>query len=362
MVLLVSIASPTPAPTPASSQLSVYVAVVSAAGALLVAIVSAIFSGVTARRQVVLKNRLDQEAKAEDARQAYEYDARKRLYRECEPLLFQARELANEARGRIIGLAIAARNGDIDEDGAGWLAKPGYYTLSTCYRLVAPATTYLLLQRRLTDFDLGLEPRIQAQYEVLKLLYASVSDDFDLGETVGLDYHPDDADPGRRDREKLRAEQPAIYWRQGLYRGTMSLVGDAFILKEGEVRRCKTFSEFYVEAQDPQSSIGRVLPELLELVQGFHPARRPVLWLVMVEQLMLYDVLRQCSKLKPNDEVTTLEPPSAGDYVADLRWRRKHGKVADEQAQDLAILTCVHDRVVKSTRALLTDLTDPRRS
>src|SRR6266567_5142795 len=227
VVLLVSIASPTP--TPAASQSGVTVAVFSAVGALIVAIVSAIFSGVTTRSQVVLKNRLDQQAKAEDARQAYEYDARKRLYRECEPLLFQTRELANEARERIIGLAVAARKGDIDEDGTGWLAKPGYYTLSTCYRLVAPATTYLLLQRRLTDFDLGLEPRIQAQYEVLKQLYVSVSDDFGLAEAVGLDYHPDDADPGKRDREKLRAEQPAIYWRQGLYRGTMSLVSDAFI-------------------------------------------------------------------------------------------------------------------------------------
>lgn len=360
VVLLVSIASPTP--TPAASQSGVTVAVFSAVGALIVAIVSAIFTGVTTRSQVVLKNRLDQQAKAEDARQAYEYDARKRLYRECEPLLFQARELANEARERIIGLAVAARNGDIGVDGAGWLAKPGYYTLSTCYRLVAPATTYLLLQRRLTDFDLGLEPRIQAQYEVLKLLYVSVSDDFGLAEAVGLDYHPDDADQGKRDREKLRAEQPAIYWRQGLYRGTMSLVGDAFITKEGEVRRCKTFSEFYVEAQDRQSSIGRVLPELLDLVQGFHPARRPVLWLVMVEQLMLYDVLRRCSKLEPSHEVTALEPPSAGDYVTDLRWQREQGKATDGHERDLSILTCVRDRVVNRTRALLTEITGPRRS
>jgi heme exporter protein D len=338
------------------------VAVVSAVGALVVAIISAILSGLTARRQMLLRNRLDREARAEDARQAYEYDARKRLYRECEPLLFQARELANEARGRITGLAIAARNGDIGEDGDGWLAKPGYYTLSTCYSLVAPASIYLLLQRRLTDFDLGLEPRIQAQYEVLKLLYASVSDDFGLAQAVGLDYHPDDADPGQRDREKLRADQPEIYWRQGLYRGTMSLVGDAFIAKEEEARRCKTFSEFYVEAQDRQSSIGRVLPELLDLVQRFHPARRPVLWLVMVEQLMLYDVLRQCGKLEPGDEVATLMPASARDYATDLSWRRGLGSAADEHERDVIMLGCVQDRVVSRTRPLLIGLTGPRRS
>jgi hypothetical protein len=358
-VLLVSIASPTPAP--AASQPSITVPVITAVGALVVAIVSAVLSGVTARRQMVLKNRLDQEAKAEDARQAYEYDARKRLYRECEPLLFQARELAHEARGRIIGLAIAARKGDIGEDGAGWLAQPHYYTLSTCYSMVAPATTYLLLQRRLTDFDLGLEPRIQAQYEVLKLLYMTISDDFGLAEAVDLPYHPDDADPDKPDRDKLRAQQPAIYRRQGLYRGTMNLVGDAFITKEGEVLRCKTYSEFDVEAQSPHSSIERVLPDLLDLVQGFHPAQRPVLWLVMVEQLMLYDVLRQCSKLKPGDEVTTLDPPSAEDYVTDIRWHS--GQEVTEHARDyLATLTCVRDRVVNRTRPLLTEVTGPRRS
>ena len=200
LALIGSIATPTPVP----SQSSVAPAIISAVVALVVAIGSAIFTGFNTHRQIMLKNRLDQEAKASDARQSYEYDARKRLYQECEPLLFQARELVNEARGRITGLAIAARNGDVREDGAGWLAKPGYYTLSTCYSLVAPATAFLLLQRRLTDFDLGLEPRIQAQYEVLKLLYTSVSDDFGLAEAAGLSYHPDDADPGKPDREKLR--------------------------------------------------------------------------------------------------------------------------------------------------------------
>lgn len=357
VTLLGSIAAPAP------SQSGVTTAVVSAVGALVVAIVSAIYSGVTAHRQMVLKNRLDQEAKAEDARQDYEYDARKRLYRECEPLLFQARELANEARGRIIGLAIAARDGAIGKDATGWLARPGYYTLSTCYNLVAPASAYLLLQRRLTDFDLGLEPRIQAQYEVLKLLYTSVSDDFGLAEAVSLDYRPDDADPGKPNRDELRAEHPAIYWRQGLYRGTMSLIGDAFLTEEGEARRCKTFSEFYVEAQDSQSSIGRVLDDLLDLVQGFHPAQRPVLWLVLVEQLMLYDLLRKCSKLEPGDEVTALELPSAEDYLTDLHWHRGSGQQAVEQERDyLANLTCVRDRVTDRTRALLTDFTGPRRS
>ena len=143
----------------------------------------------------------------------------------------------------------------------------------------------------------------------------------------------------------------------------MSLIGDAFITKEEEARRCKTFSEFYVEAQVRESSIGRVLPELLDLVQGFHPARRPVFWLVLVEQLMLYDVLRHCSQLKPDDEDTMLEPPRAEDYVTTLRWHGGQGGEAGEHERDyLADLNCVRDRVANKTRELLIDFTGRRRS
>lgn len=346
-----------------TGQSDVPATVVSAIGALVVAIGSAIYSAVTARRQVLLEKRLESEGKAEDARRDYEYDARKRLYRECEPLLFQARELAVDARGRITGLAIAARNSDIREDGTGWLANMRYYALSTCYSLFAPASAYLVVQRRLTDFDLGLEPRIHIQYELLRLLYASFSDDFGLAQAIGLEYRPDDADTGMPNRDRLLVEQPSVYRRQGLYRGTMSLVGDAFVAKEAGVLRCKTFSEFYVEAQREHSPIGRVLPELLDLVQGFHPARCPVLWLVFAEQRMLYDVLLQYSNMKRGDEVAALEPRSPQEYVTELRWRNGQGPEEPEHAhQYLANLTCIRKRVVERMRERYNDSIDPRRN
>lgn len=344
-------------------QSDVPAAVITAVGALVVAIASAIYSAVTAHRQVLLKNRLDEESKAKDARRDYEYDARKRLYRECEPLLFQARELANEARGRITGLAMAARNGDICEDGLGWLAKPGYYSLSTCYSLVAPAAAYLLLQRRLTDFDLGLEPRIRIQYEMLKLVYASFSDDFSLANLIGVEYRPDDADPGMPNREKLLAERPAVYRRQGLYRGTIALIGDAFLADKTEAWRCKTFSEFYVEAHQQHSPIGRILPELLDMVRGFHPAMCPVLWLVLIEQLMLYDILLQCNRIEHEDAVSALDSPNVEDYVTALRWHGGHDQEkVGRPDQYLANITCIRDRVADRIQALHADFTSPRKS
>ena len=77
---------------------------------------------------------------------------------------------------------------------------------------------------------------------------------------------------------------------------------------------------------------------------------------------MLYDVLRRCSKLEPSHDVTAIEPANAGDYVTDLRWQREQGNAVGEHERDLAILTCVHNRVVNRTRALLTEITGLRRS
>jgi hypothetical protein len=356
VVLLGSIAAEAP------SDSSVPAAWIGAGSAIIVALLSVYYAARTGRRQALLEKRLAQEGKAEDARRDYEYDARKRLYRECEPVLFQARELATEARRRITGLAFAARDGYIREDGIGWLDHAGYYSLSMCYNLVAPAVAYQVLQRRLTDFDLELEPRIHVQYEVLKLLYASFSDDFDLARVVGLEYRPDDADQGKRNWKTLRADKPAIYQRQGLYRGTISLVGNAFLTSEAGAWRCKTFSEFYVEAQQKRSPIRRVLPELLDLVRGFHPARCPVLWLVLIEQLMLYDVLLQYDRVEVGDQVPVLEPSKTESYVEMLRWeKRQQQGEAEQAAQYQETLTSVRDFVTAKIRKMR-PFTSPRRN
>ena len=55
--------------------------------------------------------------------------------------------------------------------GSGWLAGPGYYFRSTVCFLLAPMTSFKILQRRLTVIDLSLEPRLRTQYELLKLIF-----------------------------------------------------------------------------------------------------------------------------------------------------------------------------------------------
>jgi hypothetical protein len=224
-------------------------ALIAAAASIVVAVVSAILAARAGRRvtqlsaqlerqrvelegelskqQLFLSSRLEEQRSARSARRDYEYEARKRLYAECEPIVFEALELARGARHRVLGLARSARLKAILPDGNGWLATPGYYFKSTTYLLLAPVTTSRILQRRLTQVDLSLEPRLRMQYELLKLLFLGFTDDHELGASdPKLPYDPDRADPGEPDRDSLLAERPDVYGGRGSISASSRSVGD----------------------------------------------------------------------------------------------------------------------------------------
>jgi hypothetical protein len=278
---------------------AIAVAFIAAVGSLIATVIGQVLARRTSKDLAKRTSILEQEGKERDARRDYEYEAKKRLYEECEPLLFQTVELAENARDRIASFARSSRSRDLEADGSGWLAQPGYYFTSTAFQLLAPMTSFKIVQRRLTVIDLSLEPQIREQYEILKLLFLSYTRDFDLaGREPVLRYEPDKADPGKPDRVRLLSEEPAVFGRQGLYRGTLDVVVDALIRTVGETsedgkgdrtERCKTFGEFLAEFEASGSAVDRIRPELDELFAGFHPLRRPVLWRVLVAQALLYD-------------------------------------------------------------------------
>ena len=165
---------------------------IAAVGSLIATIVGQVLARRTSRELAERTTKLEQEGKERDARRDYEYEAKKRLYEECEPLLFQTVELVENARDRIASFARSSRSRDLEADGSGWLAKPGYYFTSTAFQLLAPMTSFKIVQRRLTVIDLSLEPQIREQYEILKLLFLSFTRDFDLaGREPVLRYEPD---------------------------------------------------------------------------------------------------------------------------------------------------------------------------
>jgi hypothetical protein len=129
-----------------------------------------------------IKNDLEIKKDEQTARRDYEYEARKRLYGECEPILFQFAELSESALKRIYALARNARDGNLGPDRF-WLLTDQYFIRSTIYRLIAPMAAFKMLQRRLTSIDLKLDKVINIQYYLAKILYYTFS------EVINIQYY-----------------------------------------------------------------------------------------------------------------------------------------------------------------------------
>lgn len=249
-----------------------------------------------------LKATLDDRNSASAARRDYEYEARKRLYDEVEPLLFQVYEALEEAHYRVRSLARTARNGDL-----GWLAGNGYYLASTVYKLLLPVAHLRLIQRRMTFVDLGLDPHIELRYLLLKLYARSFTDDFDFARTSPRLLY----DPNHADWPKKREEEPAVYARQALVVGDLECVADLLINREGEKSRAISYGEFEALLSNP---IDENLQEAITLFRGFSPQHKPVLARMLVSQACLSKFI--------------LSTYHAGDASGSLRQR--YGEVVND--------------------------------
>ena len=104
-----------------------------------------------------LKSNLETQKDEKTTKRDYEYDARKNLYIQFEPLLFQLHELSHRAYERITQLVEDFRRKNLRADG-GWLFEyDGFYFTMTLYLLLAPVGIFYLMSRRLTQFDLQLD-------------------------------------------------------------------------------------------------------------------------------------------------------------------------------------------------------------
>lgn len=267
-------------------------AIIAAVASGVVALISLHHARQTSRELAKLAHTLDEQRAESSARRDYIYEARKRLYAECEPLLFQGLELADNAQRRVQSLARSCRDGKLLKDGSGWLAREDYYLHSSIYALLAPLTTYKILQRKLTRVDMSLEPDIRTQYEVFRVAFDAFTDDHQLAALEPrLEYDPELDNTERVEAEDLILKFPAVYQKQGYYRGTLDQIIEAMVLVEGGNQRCKSFGEFLADLQDPQSAAGKFALQIRTLLLRFHPIRTPVLWRLLIAQFYLYQYL-----------------------------------------------------------------------
>jgi len=259
-----------------------------------------VFSTITARAGRVAAEKLeDQRAELSDylaersarradtsaeqsARRDYEYDARKRLYSEIEPLLFQLFEALEEAHYRVRSVARSSRKGYLPA----WLAPGSYYLTSTVYKLILPAVFLRLIQRQMTFVDLRVDKTIRTRYQLLKLYSRSFTDDFDYAAlSPQLSY-----DPNHPQWKQLAKQTPQIYVRQGAVLGDLESLCDAMIVTNAQQ---ESRAMFYSEFENlPTGSAGyAAVAEGLMLLTGFSPGQRPVLARMLIAQAVMAQLI-----------------------------------------------------------------------
>ncbi|MDQ3800401.1 MAG: hypothetical protein M3384_13200 [Acidobacteriota bacterium] len=282
------------------------------------------------RELLELTNKLQEQNAEKDARRDYEYEARKRLYQQCEPLFFQLIEYSESAFKRIRSLARSAKEGDISLiPGQGWLHTPnGYYFTSTVYKLLAPLVVFKLIQQRLTLVDLTVDSHINSLYILSKRIYLLFTDDFRLARIEPeLDYAPN-----AKDIIRLRNEKPEVYMRQAMFIGTLDSVIHKMIVTESEsIQRCINYNEFEEVYKKNENNC---FADVIELFQDFHPKTRPVFWRVLIAQAYIYETLIQARDLrinnKSNSEIAVINSLAELER-GELNWRNETVEATDEE-------------------------------
>jgi hypothetical protein len=235
----------------------------------------------------------DASARARDASQAlleYQFEARKRLYGELGPILFQLSQQSEQAFWRVHGLADSARRGRLYAGSAGSTEnrlkeKSKTYLPSTVYRFMAPLASYWLCQRRLTSVDMSLDPEIDMAYHLTRMLYRTWTDGDEIARI----------DPTQPYKPVQGGRDPSTA-RQHVSLQKIERLVEAMIVPAAPdtPARVMTLGEFFNEYDNRTSQLFVAAEDVRTLFIDFHPESRPVLWRLLAAQAHLYAALSGC--------------------------------------------------------------------
>jgi hypothetical protein len=310
-----------------SDEVKIWVALIAA----LASLVGLLISHFSSRANQVfiedLKKRYDQDNAEKNARRDYEYDARKRLYEQCGPILFELSEVSEAAYYRITGLAQNSRNGYLEPGSSDSHLKDSYYRLSTLYRIFAPSAALRILQKRLTSVDLSLDRGIWRQYTLARQAFLTFGGEFQLAAMEpALAYKP--FENGAETKAK---NDPAQFDRQGYPLGAIEAVIETLVQANGKDLRLISYAECEAEYEKEGSLLRTRFDEVGFLIDNFHPRTRPIFWRMLVAQALLYRALFQEMDLSsPSWTAVKLHIPES--ETGNFDWRRKRDNdITDEQ-------------------------------
>ncbi len=277
-----------------SDKIKLWGSVIVGTVSLIVAIINHLSVRTNQKEVAKLQAQYHEENAARDAKRDYQYDARKRLYRECGPILFQLSELSESAFHRITGLAKSAREGNLEPDDTSFL-REDYYFLSTLYRILAPSAALKLMQQRLTLVDLSLDYTMYRQYIVARQAFFAFGDEFNFAKLGPrpLDYEPFDPNADTKARKN-----PAVFARQGYPLGAMEKAIEVLIAPGQTMQpRVMTYAECEADYSLDKSRVREAFDEIDFLIKDFHPRTKPVFWRMLTAQAILYRSLEQSTDM-----------------------------------------------------------------
>lgn len=263
---------------------------------------------------------LTDENATKNARRVYEYDARRRLYGDVEPLLFQLFDAAEGAFHAVASLARTQRAGDLPE----WLkpAAHSYYIRSIIHRLFRPLAVYRLVQRSTTLVDLTLDPSIRLRYQLLKECYLTWTDDFGLAKLEPERPYKPVVDNWKQ----LRLSSPEVHWRQGLVIGHLDRLIDAMAVSEGTKFRVMNFGEFDAAVTN-NPGFKESYDFAYDVFQSFSFIQRPILSRLLLSYAALIHVFMMINAKAKTDDPAAIDPATILDSflkseeISTLNWR-----------------------------------------
>lgn len=255
-----------------------------------------------------------------NARLSYEFDAKKRLYADVEPLFFQLYHACESSYYRVASLVRSQRQGQIGDKDS-WLNRDGYYMRSTIYHLFLPMAVYRLIQRSTTFVDIRLEENLRTKYFLLKQDYFVFTDHFDLAQLdPALAYTPHDDLPSN-----WTEDTPENFVRQGLFIGEIDRLIESFIVLDHDSYRTITFGEFESRASKCEN-FKNTLTAPYYLLTGFGFQRRSVFGRALlahayIMRLMLYCFSRDATIQDLID--ATQRFSVSNEALDDLAWEEK---------------------------------------
>jgi hypothetical protein len=231
-----------------------------------------------------LRSKYSRENRLTEARLDYEYEARKRLYDEVEPILFSAHFAARSTRGRLNAFVDRLREGYISRDKRkSWMADR-YYQRSTVYRIFLPIVLHRLLLRKLSQLDVTLEPVIGRKFMTLSIYPDILVDHFDLANVANFDIPYDPyAEPTKEQLE----HKPGEFKFQGLVRGEVERLVSAMIVSDPKGPAPIEWFQFEIGLDEKKADLDSAYHPVRKILTGFHPHTHPVVWRAFIAFLLL---------------------------------------------------------------------------